>query len=320
METLVDASVSLDASRDTYMDELRRAVRWGERVPAKFQFAHADGGHYWLRLCRSLNYSYYQTAKKQLSRNSSRLAEMVHQALGSAAVDLVSLGCGDGSKDAIMLRALASELTAREQLYYYPIDISDILLVEALRYVSRQGIDRSRFRCKAMLGDFTNLQAFGTVIDRRPNRNLFSLLGNTIGSFEEAEILASLSGAMLPGDLVLIEANIGEPAKSMEMLADDTAAQWDLSTLAALEIPPESCELKSEIVGDVSIVPGTRTLVSYAVSSAENKETRYTLSAAHHYELKELQRSIGNELKVVWIDESISDEVCLLLGQRRRTA
>jgi hypothetical protein len=47
---------SFDASRASYADELRRAFQWGGRVPAKFQFATAEGGGFWLRLCSSIEH------------------------------------------------------------------------------------------------------------------------------------------------------------------------------------------------------------------------------------------------------------------------
>lgn len=318
LDMLADAAVSLDGSRDTYVDELRSAVQWGQRVPAKFQFAHADGGRYWLRLCRSVNYRYFQRAKRQVSDNAVRLADVVEQAAGTAAVDLVSLGCGDGSKDDIILRTLARRLASREYLYYYPVEISDILLVEALRYIGKRGVDRSRFRCKAILGDFTNLDSFSGIIGERPNTNLFSCLGNTIGSFDESEIFASLAGAMLPGDLVLIEANTGDPEESEAFLMDDVSAMWDLSTLEALGIEPESCELGTERRTDVSMVRDTRSLISYGLSSKEKDNRKYMLSALHHYDAKQLERTISSELDVTVLDVIDKNGVCLLLGQRRR--
>jgi len=316
LEMLVDAAVGLDASRASYADELRRAVRWGERVPAKFQFAHAEGARSWLRLCRSVSYGYFRHAKSDLRLNAAHLAKVVQQAAGTTAVDLISLGCGDGSKDDIVLRALAGKLKDDESLCYYPVEISDILLVEALRHISRSGLDRSRFRCKAMLGDFTNLQPFSSVFEYRPSTNLFSVLGNAIGSFDEPEIFASLDRAMLPGDLVLIEANIGHPDESVALFEEDIAVMWDLSTLDALGLPRASCELGRELREDVSIVPGTETLVRYAVSSAEAREAKYLLSATHHYDFDSLKRHVESELNVELIDAIVGRGVGFLLGQR----
>jgi predicted nucleotide-binding protein len=316
IEMFADAVIGVDTSLANYPDELRRASQWGERVPAKLQFAHAEGGRFWLRLCRSVSYRYFQRAKGDLRRNAAYLAEMVGQAAGTTAVDLISLGCGDGSKDDIVLQALARELGDDESLCYYPVEISDILLVEALRHISRSGLDRSRFRCKAILGDFTNLQAFSGVFEYRPSTNLFSVLGNTIGSFDEPEIFASLGVAMLPGDLVLIEANIGHPDESVALLEEETAIQWDLSTLDALGLPHASYELGRELREDVSTVPGTETLIRYAVSSAEARGAKYMLYAMHHYDFDSLKRHVESELNVKLIGEIVGDGVGFLLGQR----
>ncbi len=288
----------------------------GEKVPAKFQFAAADGGRRWLQLCRSPSYSYFERAKQHLENNVTSLVEDVCRAVGTASVDLISLGSGDGSKDDIILRELAEKLKEGELIYYYPIDISDILLAEAIRCVSGHGLNRSRFRCKAVLGDFTKLSSLKGIIDYRTNTKLFSALGNVIGSFDESEIFASIAGAMRKGDLVLIEANVGEPDDSIAMLVDDAANQWDLSTLAALDISPDECELKQELKTKQSRVPETKTLVSYAVPSEQ--ATKYTLSAMHHYDFENLKEYVTRKLRVTLLDEIVDDGVCLLLGERQR--
>jgi hypothetical protein len=316
IEVVADGALHVFESRNTYADELQHAVKEGEKVPAKFQFAQADGGRHWLRLCRSNNYQYFDRAKAHLRDNAPRLADKVCDAAGTAAIDLVSLGCGDGSKDDIILRALAAGLTESEYIYYYPVDISDILLVEAVRHVSQRGLDRARFRCKPVLGDFTKLPSLTGIIAHRDNTNLFSVLGNAIGSFDEPDIFTSIAGAMRSGDLVLLEANIGEPDDSVALLEDYAANQWDLSTLDALGIPRASCDLQQEMRSGVSIVPGTRTLVSYAVPRG-NAATKYMLSAMHHYNFEELKQRIEHELGVVLIDNIPGDGVCLLLGQRQ---
>jgi hypothetical protein len=295
---------------------LEQAVLNSKKVPAKFQFAAADGGRRWLQLCQSESYGYFKRAKTLLKDNMTSLAEKVCGAAGTAAVDLISLGSGDGRKDDIILQGLAKRLAGNEQLYYYPIDISDILLVEAVRYVSRHGLGREHYACKAVLGDFTNLPMIRELIDYRPNPNLFSALGNVIGSFEESEIFASIAGAMRKGDLVLIEANIGEPGNSKPMLEDDAASQWDFSTLAALDISPDLFELKPEEKTRQSVVPGTRTLISYAVLR-ESPATKYRLSGMHHYNFEKLKKHVAKDLRVILVDEIASDGVCLLLGQRQ---
>lgn len=318
IDRFADAAVELPISREGYSDEVRRAARWGEGVPTKFRFANADGGRYWLRLCRNFRNSYFRHTRGWLRHNAPRLMETACEASGTAAIDLVSLGCGDGSKDADLLKALADNLADREYLYYYPVEISDILLVEALQHISGHGLVRSRFRCKPILGDFTNLQAFGSVIDYRPNANLFSVLGNTIGSFDEQKILSSLERVLKPGDLVLIEANIGRGEESLALLEDEASVEWNLSTLDALGIPRDSYHLGSEFQRDVSMVPGTETLLSYAEPHGEGSSERYTLSAMHHYEFDQLKRSVEEWLGIEWLETIDEREAGFLLGQRPR--
>ncbi len=315
LERIADSALYVLEPRDS-VDELKKAVLRGERVPAKFQFAQPDGGRHWLSLCRTDNYKYFEQAKAHLRKNRTLLAKLACEAADTAALDLISLGCGDGSKDELLLQALAPHLAESEHLYYYPIDISDILLVETIRRISKSGMAHDDFRCKAVLGDFTNLRAFATITGYRSNPNLFSVLGNTLGSFDESAILSGISNAMLAGDLVLIEANIGDPQDSIALLEDDPSRQWDLSTLDALGIQRDSCDLKYQAKTKVSDVPGTRTLTSFAVPHGK-KRAKYMLSGMHHYDFDELKKWISEELKVDLIEDLADEGVGLLLGQRQ---
>jgi hypothetical protein len=317
IEMVADGALEVFESRDAHFDELRKAVMNGAKVPAKFQFAAADGGRRWLELCRSGNYHYFERAKQHLEANGTLLAEKVCEVAETAAIDLVSLGSGDGSKDDIILRELAEKLAGEEFLYYYPIDISDILLAEAVRHVSRHGLSKAHFRCKAVLGDFTSLSSINEIIHYRSSPKLFSALGNVIGSFDESEIFAGIAGIMHAGDMVLIEANIGEPGDSLAVLKDAAANQWDLSTLAALGIPPSSYVPKQELKDGQSVVPETRTLVSYAVPRRKATAVKYTLSAMHHYNLEKLKKYVEKKLRVKIVEAIAGDGVCLLLGQRQ---
>jgi hypothetical protein len=316
IEKIADSALYVLESRDASVDELKKAVLSGQKVPARFQFAQPDGGRHWLSLCRSGSYDFFEHAKTHLSENRLLLAEKVHEAAGGSAVDLISLGCGDGSKDDMLLRALALKLTGQEYLYYYPIDISDILLVETVRRISRSGLSRAHFRCKAILGDFTNLSSLTRITGYRSNPNLFSVLGNTLGSFDESDIVSSVAGAMLPGDLVLIETNIGDPKDSIALLEGYAASQWDLSTLDALDIPRDSCKLIQEEKTGVSMIPKTRTLVSSAVPHADDT-SKYMLSAMHHYDFEALKERISKELDIVLLEDIAEAGVGLLLGQRQ---
>jgi hypothetical protein len=325
IDMIADGALYVFHSRNSYAGELRQAVLNGEKVPAKVQFAQPDGGRHWLSLCRSTKYQYFINARTHLKENVGRLTQKIHDVAGTTAIDLVSLGSGDGSKDDILLRSLTTKLADHEYIYYYPIDISDILLVDAVRYVSQHGLDRKRFRCKPVLGDFTNLSSLQGIISHRPNTNLFSVLGNVIGSFDESDILASVAGAMEPGDFVLLESNIGDPEGSIALLQDDAASQWDLSTLDAMGIARDSCDLHQERREGVSDVPGTQTLVSYAVprdqpASGDGTASKYMLSAMHHYDFEQLQTHVCDELDIVLIDAVPGEGVCLLLGQRQSRA
>jgi L-histidine Nalpha-methyltransferase len=144
-------------------------------------------------------------------------------------VFVVELGSGSGSKTRVLLQALGSGSTP-----YYPID------------VSRSALDR----CVGELDHFAQVRPVeGSYLDglkrvleeREPGAQMLLLfLGSTIGNFDKpaaATFLKQIYGAMLPGDHLLIGADLVKPMSKMIPAYDDAAgvtAAFNLNLLARI--------------------------------------------------------------------------------------
>lgn len=137
----------------------------------------------------------------------------------------VSLGPGDGRKDGVVLTDLSS---ANPDLCYLPVDTSDELLHLAVRgLVRRVGIPTDRVM--SLPWDFARRESVAELrrlLDELFGATpmLFSLLGNTLGHFDDdTAVLRLLATLLRPGDRLLLE---------VEATTDLTG---HLATLAAAE-------------------------------------------------------------------------------------
>jgi uncharacterized SAM-dependent methyltransferase len=119
----------------------------------------------------------------------------------------VSLGPGDGRKDGVVLADLS---TANPDMCYLPVDTSDELLHLAIRgLIRRVGITPDRVM--SLPWDFSRRESVAELrrlLDELFGRTpmLFSLLGNTLGQFDDDTAVLRLLGTLLrPGDRLLLE-------------------------------------------------------------------------------------------------------------------
>jgi uncharacterized SAM-dependent methyltransferase len=317
--SVADGALDVADHRYTYPAEIRRRVLNTEVVPSKYQYWTPEGSRAWLQLCQRPTYRYHVEALALLRQSGPAVAEAIRSMAGTAAIDLVSLGSGDGIKDNVLLRSLAAQMERDEVGYYYPVDITDSLLVEAVRNSMGTGLRRESFRLKCVLGDFLSLRRFLPIFEARSTPNVYSVLGNTIGNADEADIFASLADAMLPGDFVLIEFNVGSPSTSVDLVTDPIAAQSDFTPLASLGLKFDPTKFRVHESQEESVVEGARTIaIDYVDAELGPGLTRdVRLSLLHHYQPEKFANYARQRLDVDIIAEYSHGRVGLLLATRR---
>ena len=152
----------------------------------------------WVELCRSTEY-----------KNASRALEVLKLAAPDLSHEpshirtLCGLGCGEGSKDGVLLEQFAH---SGNRLNYVAADFSQPLLELAADQAN--GIAQSSVGCKLDIFDDGHLAAVAGAAHSFDGAVLFSVLGNTLGAFGPKEFPRRLRGHMHSRDRLLFDGEI----------------------------------------------------------------------------------------------------------------
>lgn len=170
-----------------------------------------------------------------LTRADARLLRRYSHAILNrlpSSLAVAELGSGSGSKTRWILEALAF----RQQVQYYPIDISRSALAKCRRELGNME--------SVSIVDLENsyLEGLSEVAARRaPGQTLLVLfLGSTIGNFERQaaeDFLREIRRWLSPGDALLLGTDLEKPVAQMLLAYDDpigVTAAFNLNLLARI--------------------------------------------------------------------------------------
>lgn len=329
IDLIVDSALYIADQKYKYKDELRTKVLSRQPIPTKYLYYTEEGCRHWLDICHKPEYKFYSHSVNHLSNSIENVILCATKNTNQTAFDFISLGSGNGEKDNIILKEMQKHLGEGERTFFYPIDISDPMIVEAIRNALGSGVDRNKLDVKAIVGDITILEPLSSIYEERPNKNLFSILGNTIGNNDEKAMMESIRDAMFEGDLVLIEINVDQREVSTGTLSgsfykDDLNMTHDFVPLASLGVKFDRklMEYRNMKGGDSnSVVEGTITTMAYyktaRISGTDINNIK--LSSVHHYKLEHFIAEMEKRLKVKTLYSSKEDGVGLILAQRQAT-
>ncbi|MGH2853763.1 MAG: L-histidine N(alpha)-methyltransferase [Solirubrobacteraceae bacterium] len=276
-----------------------------EVIPSLYYYATEDGAEYWLNMSSNPHYRFKSNSTRLIKRVASKIAATVKEHVaGDGSIDLISLGSGDGEKDRTLLTKFIEVGTS--SITYYPLDISDTLLVECIKNVHGSAFDYKGVKTKAIIGDFIDLQVLRSVYEDRPSPNLFSVLGNTFGNTDEAQITEALQKAMYPGDFVLIEINCdvdevseAEVNGARSFLTNEATLRYSCIPLEMLgfDIDLNRVKVREE---DLSVFPCARSIATLynEVSLEGTTITDVRLAYDHRYPLEEFKGELAENLEV----------------------
>lgn len=264
-------------------------------------------------ICQLPEYGLTRADERLLRQHSGEIAQRLPAQL------LVSeLGSGSGKKT----RSILESICQRAPVSYYPIEIS----ATALALCERELADIS---CVSVVGiESEYLDGLLEVTARRPAGAgmLVLFLGSTIGNFDsgaEIRFLQSVRHTLIPGDALLLGADLVKPLKQLLAAYDDplgVTASFNLNLLARINRELEAdfrldqfkhvakfnqntssveMHLRSKKAQTVTI-PGAEITVRFAEG-----ETIWTESS-HKFttdELHTLAQNSGFRCEAQWIDE-----------------
>lgn len=303
----------LDGTLYTYEDlktrglreQVLQALENGRPIPPHIFYVTDRGAERWIALAQDPSFLAYQDSLDLVWNRSREITQQILDAAGSRSIDIVSLGPGDGRKDAALLHELMRAPDRASAFIYYPFDISVNMLARTAARLREDPVIRAGLRqAKAVIADFDSLPIFKPVYQYRPGPNLLCLLGNMLGNFsDDFGFLKRLHDrAMLKDDLLLLEVRLrSEQSRQAvhELIRDDSllSARFDFGPLEMLGVPFEPGRLTYEIEPDRGTIRGSDTIVASYAEAVVGKDTfrDIDLSYVHRYEqerfLTEVQRA-----------------------------
>ncbi len=160
-----------------------------------------------------LNLDYDQGYKKNTGQGVAEDLIKTHikeiaDMIGEGPVNIIDLGCGDGSKAATFIKEI-KKLKPALKVRYCPVDISGYMVSEAIKTFSKMNIEIIEF--KYNISDFENLENITPLLRSDEfDKNMILLLGNTLGNFEINELLYEIRTGMEKGDLFLVDTAVDD--------------------------------------------------------------------------------------------------------------
>ena len=172
-------------------------------------------------------YGLFRADERLLRQNAETIAASL-----SSRVVVAELGSGTGKKTFWLLDALAT----RRPIVYRPIEISQ----KALDQCSKELRQIQNVNVKPLQQPYLD-GLFSVAAARQPGEQVLVLfLGSTIGNFgwQAAELfLAEVRQALIPGDALLLSADLEKPLSQLLPAYDDplgVTASFDLNVLARM--------------------------------------------------------------------------------------
>jgi uncharacterized SAM-dependent methyltransferase len=194
----------------------------------------------WVALCRSPEYRNADRALTLLSRAAPRLLELWPQT-----ATLCGLGCGEGSKDRVLLDAFSHPI-------YIGADFSQGLLELALACAAP--VARAVQGFKLDIGSDQHLEALAAAVSQSGRSAVYTVLGNTLGAFDPDRFPARLRRVMRPEDRALFDGEIFAGEETLRGYDHPTNRRFAFAPLASLGLTESDGELRFELC------PGTNGL------------------------------------------------------------
>lgn len=261
-------------------------------IPTRYHFSTEAAAELWLSRSRDAGPRSHQRKSKEFWRGQggTRIADFVRDHISpDKALDFISLGPGDGTKDAHMaLRWIEGGV----DLTYYPYDASTRLASVAVNQVAShtKGSKHAHLLNRVLvLADFRDLNRVREIFRLRPARNIVSLLGNQLGNLDDdVGFLQDLTLIMTAKDLLLLEVRLRSSA-TVDDLTPEASLRHDFCPLEyymGMDWITYKSGVATDFLETKSEVEGTTTLVTTYTGNVPEfvGEQVATLQYIHFYE------------------------------------
>lgn len=262
IENIVDGTFFLQQTRPAPSREnILICLDKSQSLPQSLLYITEEGQSAYLDLCNDPEYVYYHETTNIIAGNIEDISNIIINKCGNSGLDFISIGPGNGKKDAMLIEKLCSKVSQGQYVYYYPFDISSGFLLESMRSVLSKNINPTKYRVKAIESDVAHLATFKRVFDFRKEPNVYSLLGGLANSGNEITLLKTINKIMNGEDLFICEVR-----KKNQSTNDDAIGQTrlnqrlDLAPLKYVGAEFDSNTVTYKEVTSHSTIQGTKTI------------------------------------------------------------
>ncbi len=162
------------------------------------------------------------------------------QKLKGSHYNMIDLGCGDGSKAALLIEKVRDKIQVR----YCPIDISSYMVNSAAQAIRALNMgDVLQFHWN--ISDFENLNNITPLLrEGEFQSHLQLLLGNTMGNFDRDDILDGIRQSMNENDVLLIGngLNTFDEAELVKPYKDHSLDEFLIHVIEQIGLAPDEVE------------------------------------------------------------------------------
>jgi hypothetical protein len=322
-EGFVDAAL-YTADDSVGRQEIIKAVEGRTLIPNRYLYSSDAGADNWVRLCDDPEYRHHRESVDFWSSGPGQdLTALIKREIGQNDFDYVSLGPGDGQKDAVLVEGW---LESGSSVFYYPYDVSLPLVSRAIRTV-RTETDTATddgLHIKAVLADFKHLGTVSEVFRHRATPNVVSLLGNSLGNLKgELRFLQELRRQMSFDDLLILEVRLKSNEDQLPELATPQSLHFDFGPLEHyLGLPFDEAKMVFSTKRGISSIDNANTTVvackDISIPGATAKEAK--LIYIHEYEEEDFVSAIEERFDIVKLKPGTKTErflVCVLRKKKR---
>lgn len=174
----------------------------GGHIEQTYLYLDATSAAAWCTFADQESYT-----RRRMAMPLGQVAKHIAESVGSAGLDVIGLGCGDG-RDEVRLAQCLLEAAPSRNLRLYMLDISQPLCCAAYRHAAQVFGDQSTVSVYAIQGNFYNLQRYSQLLStpqRAHRRRVVCMFGNTLANIDNEVLFVrnSLVG-FSPSDMLLI--------------------------------------------------------------------------------------------------------------------
>lgn len=304
---IADASISLDILDFEMHEEWIKNIRRAKKVKEELLYWERNTANRWME------YEKYTIKRIDHLLNLSKfLKENIDEA-----IDFISLGPGSGEKDKIIISNL---INPKYVHWYYPIDISSHLLFQTLKKITSEFDDR-KLKVKGIRANFKSLERLKFVYQYTNHLNIFLLLGNTLGNYQESDLLNTIRNSMYKDDLLILELNkIDQENNSSNKYNNPNYQKFILEPLKSIGITPKSNQLKFESFDNnaSSIENAIRINANYYLNQDDkkligNEYDKITITHSTKYDYQKLIEYLSSmNFEIIYSDDS-NDQIVVII-------